>query len=276
MPTARIGEAAIHYREAGGGNDAVVLIHAFPLSSSMWEPQLKALAGRFRVIAPDTRGLGRSRPAPEATTMELVAQDVTALLRSLGIRRAAVCGCSMGGYVAFALLRQYPGLVSALALCDTRAGADTSEGRAGRETFARNALDEAKGLAWVSEDFVPKLLRPAPDPRVAERVREIVLEGTPEGVAAAQRGMALRKDSMPLLSRIEVPTLVAVGEEDQLTPQAEARTLQAGIRGARLAVIPGAGHLPNLEAPEAFNRILSGFLAGASAAPPVRPGPFAS
>lgn len=272
MPTARIGEASLHYVDAGGGHDAVLLLHAFPLSSSMWEPQVKALSARFRVIAPDYRGMGRSRPAPEAATMESIVADVIALLRTLGVRQVAAAGCSMGGYVAFELYRRAPRLVRALALCDTKATADTPEARAGRETFARNALE--KGLAWVQEDFAPKLLRPDPDPRAAERLREIIAEGTPEGVAAAQRGMALRKDSVPTLARIEVPTLVVAGEQDQLIPLAEAKTMQAGVKGARLAVLPRAGHLPNLEAPEAFNQLLSGFFAAATAPPARPPGPF--
>jgi pimeloyl-ACP methyl ester carboxylesterase len=272
MPTARIGDAAIHYLDAGAGHDVVLLLHAFPLSSSMWEPQVKALAGRFRVIAPDYRGLGRSRPAPEVSAMETIAADVLALLRTLGVRRAAVAGCSMGGYVAFELYRRAPRLFRALALCDTRPGADDAAGRAGRETFARNALE--KGLAWVEQDFLPKLLRPDPDPRMLPWLADILAEGTPEGVAAAQRGMALRRDSVPTLSRIEVPTLVVAGEKDQLIPPSEAVTMQSGVKGARLLVIPGAGHLPNLEAPEAFNRALSAFFASATAAPPRPPGPF--
>ena len=272
MATARIGDAAIHYVDAGASRDTVLLLHAFPLSSSMWEPQVKALAGRFRIIAPDYRGLGRSRPAPEVGTMESIAADVITLLRMLGVRQAAVAGCSMGGYVAFELYRRSPGLFRALCLCDTRPTADSTEGRAGRETFARSVLE--KGLSWVQEDFVPKVLRPDPDPAVLERVKEIVAEGTPEGVAAAQRGMALRKDSVPTLARIEVPTLVVFGEQDQLASLADGKAMQAGVKGARLAVIPGAGHLPNMEAPDAFDRALSPFLAAAFAAPPRPPGPF--
>jgi len=269
MPSARIGDATIHYREGGSGGEAVLLLHAFPLSSAMWEPQLRALAARFRVIAPDYRGLGLSRPAPEASTMEGIASDVLALLRGLGIRRASVAGLSMGGYVAFELYRRAPGLFRALALCDTRPGADTVAAREGRETYARNALE--RGLGWVADDFAPKLLRPSPDAAVLAQVKAIVRGGTPEGVAAAQRGMALRQDSVPTLSRIACPTLVVVGEQDQITPTSEAKMMQAGIRGSRLAVVPGAGHLPNLESPSAFNQLLGGFFAATQAAPPAPP-----
>ena len=273
MPTARIGDATLHYLDAGSGGEAVLLLHAFPLSSAMWEPLVKALSGRFRVIAPDYRGLGQSRPAPEVTSMASIVGDVRTLLRTLGVRSVAVAGLSMGGYVALDLYRRAPELVRALALCDTRATPDTPEGRAGRETYAQNAL--ARGLAWVADDFTPRLLKPSPDPAVVARVKELVMGGTPEGVAAALRGMAQRPDSVPTLARIQVPTLVVVGEEDQLTPPSDARVMQQGIPGARLAVIPGAGHLPVLEAPAAYAQAISSFFASAGPAPARRPGPFA-
>lgn len=261
MPSAPVGDATIHYREAGAGHDVVLLLHAFPLSSEMWEPQLKALAARFRVIAPDYRGMGGSRPAPAASTMESIAGDVTTLLRLLGIRRACVAGASMGGYVAFELYRRVPGLFRALALCGTRPVADGVEGRQGRETYARDAL--ARGISWVADDFTPKLLRPSPDPAVVDRVKAIIRSGTPEGVAAAQRGMALRPDSVPTLARITCPTLVVTGEQDRIIPACDGRVMQAGVRGARLVTVPGAGHLPNLEAATAFNQALSSFFATA-------------
>ncbi len=259
MPTVHVGDATLHYRDAGSGNDAVLLLHAFPLHSGMWAPQLTALAARFRVIAPDYRGLGQSRPAPEATTMDLVAGDVLSLLRQLGIRRAAVAGCSMGGYVAFELYRRAPDLFRGLALVDTKATPDTEEAKAARETFAKNAL--SKGLSWVADEFGPKLLKPQADPAVFARVKELIQAGTPEGVAAAQRGMARRVDSVPTLSRITCPTLVLHGEEDQVIPFGEAQRMATGVKGARLLRIPGAGHLPNLENPGAFNAALSGFFA---------------
>lgn len=259
MPSVHIGEASIHYREAGGGNDAVVLLHGFPLHSGMWEPQLPYLAPRFRVIAPDYRGLGESEPAPTISTMELLAGDVVHLLRQLGIRRAAFAALSMGGYVAFELYRRAPELFRGLALCVTKAVPDNQEQKDAREAFARNAL--SKGLDWVASEFAPRVLRPHPDPEVFARVKQIMKEGSPEGVAAASRGMAARPDSVPTLPRITCPTLVVAGEEDQLMPFAELQRLAQTIPAARLVRIPGAGHLPNLEAPGAFNTALSTFFA---------------
>jgi pimeloyl-ACP methyl ester carboxylesterase len=270
MPTVPIGDASIHYQEAGSGNDVVLLLHAFPLHSGMWAPQLTGLAARFRVIAPDHRGLGRSRPAPAATTMELVADDALALLRQLGVRRAAVAGLSMGGYAAFELYRRAPDLFRGLALCDTKATPDTVEQRAARETFATNALE--KGLSWVADDMAPKLLKPNADPAVMATVRALIAEGTPEGVAAAQRGMGRRPDSVPTLARITCPTLVISGDQDQMIPLGEAQRMAQTIRGARLVRIPGAGHLPNLENPQAFTAALSSFFSSLRAdLPPISP-----
>jgi pimeloyl-ACP methyl ester carboxylesterase len=260
MPSVHVGEASIHYREAGGGNDVVVLLHGFPLNSGMWEPQLPYLASRFRVIAPDYRGLGESGPAPAIATMELLAGDVVHLLRQLGVRRAALAGLSMGGYVAFELYRRAPELFRGLALCVTKAVPDTREQKDAREAFAQGAL--SKGLAWVADEFAPRVLRPRPDPEVLARVKRIIGEGTPAGVAAASRGMAARPDSVPTLPRITCPTLVVAGEEDQLMPFAELQRIAQTIPAARLVRIPGAGHMPNLEAPGAFNTALSTFLAG--------------
>jgi 3-oxoadipate enol-lactonase len=260
MPTLPVNGCDLHYLDVGHGPSAVVLLHAFPLHGGMWAGQVEALSKRHRVVVPDYRGLGKSTPAPAVSEMALLAEDVRALLAHLRIERAGVAGLSMGGYLAFELFRQAPGLFRGLALCDTKAGADTPEGAAGRETFARSALTQ--GLHWVADQMVPKLLKPSPDPAAVAEVRRLIGDGTPVGVAEAQRGMARRPDSGPTLATIACPTLVVVGDEDGLTPPPEAEKLVAGIRGASLARIPGAGHLPNIEQPAAFNEALAGFLAG--------------
>src|SRR5512137_541788 len=258
MPTTDQSGAKIHYQDTGTSKEVVLLLHAFPLHSGMWSRQVAALSPRFRVIAPDYPGLGKSNPRPEISTMEILAEQVLGLLGSVRIDRAVVVGLSMGGYLAFEIYRQRPGLFRGLVLCDTRAGADTPEGAANRETFARNAVE--KGLHWVADEMTPKLLRPKPDAAAVREVRALIGQGTPAGVAAAQRGMARRPDSTPTLSTITCPTLVVVGAEDTLTPPAEAQKLAAGVKGARLATIPTAGHLPTVENPGAMNQALSEFL----------------
>jgi 3-oxoadipate enol-lactonase len=263
MPTAHLNGTSLHYQDAGASRssrDAVVLLHAFPLHSGMWTRQLSTLQARHRVLAPDYRGMGKSGLPPEILSMQLLAEDVRALLLHLRVERAAVVGLSMGGYVAFELFRQAPGLVRGLALCDTKAPADGEEARAGREKFAKQALE--KGLGWVAEEMLPKLLCPSPDPAVVKEVRHLVAGGTPAGVAACQRGMARRPDSTPTLAALACPALFVVGEHDAGTPPAEAERMSAAVKGSRLVQIAGAGHLSNLESPAAFDAALAAFVDG--------------
>jgi pimeloyl-ACP methyl ester carboxylesterase len=259
MPKASVNGTELFYRDSGTAKDTVLLLHAFPLHSGMWARQIAALERTHRVVAPDYRGLGQSGVPPEAFTLELLAQDVRALLAHLRIERAAVAGFSMGGYLAFELYRQLPALFRGLALCDTRAGADTEEGKASREKFARTAIE--KGLVWVADEMTPKLLQASPDPAAVKEVRALIMGGTPAGVAAAQRAMARRPDSAPTLAAISCPTLVIVGEEDTLTPPVESEKMTAAVKGAKLVRVPGAGHMSCIENPEPFNRALVDFFA---------------
>ncbi|HYD42697.1 MAG TPA: alpha/beta fold hydrolase [Anaeromyxobacter sp.] len=263
MPIAHVTGTELHFRDAGASRatrDAVVLLHAFPLHSGMWARQLATLEAKHRVVALDYRGMGRSGVPPEVLGMDVVAEDVRALLAHLRVERAAVVGLSMGGYVAFELYRRAPGLFRGLALCDTKAAPDGDEARKNRETFARTALE--RGLGWVADEMIPKLLRPMPDPAVVKEVRHLVAGATPAGVAACQRGMARRPDSTPTLATIACPTLVVVGEHDAGTPPAEAEKMAAAVKGSRLVRIPDAGHLSSLENPAAFDAALVEFVNG--------------
>ncbi|MGH7465836.1 MAG: alpha/beta fold hydrolase, partial [Longimicrobiales bacterium] len=148
-----ISGATLSWREAGEGGDVLVLVHAFPFSSAMWRPQLEAPPAGWRVIAPDLRGFGGSGPVTgDRLPMDLLAQDVIALIRHLGVRRAVIGGLSMGGYVTFALLRHAPELVRGLVLSDTRAGADSVEGRQGRLKNAKHV--QANGSAALIDAMV--------------------------------------------------------------------------------------------------------------------------
>jgi pimeloyl-ACP methyl ester carboxylesterase len=264
MPIVHLNGTDLYYRDAGDPTaNAVVLLHAFPLNSGMWQRQISALGAKHRVVALDYRGLGQSKPSAEPSTLPRLAEDVRALLAHLRIERAAVAGLSMGGYLSFELYRQAPGLFRGLVLCDTKASADTEEAKAMREKFAQTALE--KGLEWVADEMIPKLLRPDPDPAVAREVREIIRRGTPAGVAAAQRGMAQRPDSTPTLAKIACATLVIVGDQDTLTPLKDSQAMAKAIPGARLVKVKGAGHLANLENVEAFDRALVEFVTGLAA-----------
>jgi pimeloyl-ACP methyl ester carboxylesterase len=259
MLTITVDGVPLHYRDEGQGLP-VLLLHAFPLNGEAFAKQVKALSGRYRFIIPDHRGFGRSGLGQGPTEMTRLAQDALALLDALKVESAVVGGVSMGGYAAMALLREDAGRVRGLVLVDTQAGADDEAGRARRETSALEALE--KGVEPVVQAMVPRLVAAGLDSEVGREVAALIRTASPAGIAAAQRGMALRPDSKDILARYAGPTLVVVGEKDPITPLEKAKQLADLVSGARLEVIPDAGHLPNQEQPERFNTVLDSFLSG--------------
>jgi 3-oxoadipate enol-lactonase len=258
----QVNGISLGYEEWGSGKP-IVLLHAFPCNRSMWAPQISALiqGHEFRVITPDFRGFGESEVPEGPYLMETLADDIAALLDALHIEACFLGGLSMGGYVALAFYRAYPTRVHALILADTRAQADTPEGRAIREETAQ--LVERTGSHSIAERFLPRLLCPETlqEPiGTMSRLQAMIEAAPPPGIAGALRGMALRPDSTNLLPQIACPTLVLVGEEDSLTPPDDARLLAESIPNARLVTIPRAAHLANMEQPEIFNQALVAFM----------------
>jgi 3-oxoadipate enol-lactonase len=247
----------LNYRDQGQGTP-LLLVHAFPLSGAMWQPQIDVLSERFRVIAPDLRGFGESTVPPGPYAMEIFADDLAELLDALNVERVVLGGLSMGGYIAFAFWRKYAARVQALVLSDTRAHADTEEGKAGRENNAQIA--EAQGAGAIADQMLPKLLATDASPELQAQVRSIIERNSPQGIAGALRGMALRPDATELLPQISVPTLFLVGTEDTLTTPEVMREMQTAVPDSRLVEIPGAAHVAGLENPGAFNTALSEFL----------------
>jgi 3-oxoadipate enol-lactonase len=257
-----VDNTGIAYDDHGVGLP-VIFLHAFPLNRNMWNGELTALLGeeRYRLVALDWRGFGESDIVDGISTMEMFANDVAGLMDTLGMQDAVLCGLSMGGYAAFAFQRKYPQRVRGLILADTRPGADTAEAQANRENVARIA--ETQGTGVIADMQVPRLLSAYTRqlyPEVEARVRQLINAATPQGIAAASRGMAQRTDSTDILATITCPTLVIVGEEDELTPPQVAQDYAAQISGAQFVRIAYAGHLSNLEQPEAFLRAVSSFL----------------
>jgi 3-oxoadipate enol-lactonase len=250
------------YREVGEGpGDPLVLLHAFPLDSRMFEPQTKALAGLRRLITPDYPGFGRSPRAPAQPDVRYYAEGVRGLLDRLGLERVVLGGVSMGGYVAFECLRLFPQRVSGLVLANTRAEPDSEEMKENRKKMARRVADEGVGV--LIELQLGRLLAPGTlegNERVVEEVRAMILESNPNGVVAALGAMRERPDSTPLLAKIEVPTLVIGGEEDEISTPEVMGAMAQKIPDSRHVTLSGVGHLSNLEAPEAFNAVLEEFL----------------
>lgn len=270
-------DAAEAERAAPAGT--VLFLHGFPLDGSLWDAQIAGLPGGWAGIAPDLRGFGRTplgaaelpsgshdpdsiaRQDEAVLTMDAMAADVARLIDDGVAGPVVVCGLSMGGYVAFALLRQRPDLVRALILMDTRAAADTPEARENRRRMADTA--RGAGVEPIARAMVPSLLARSTmeeHPDVVANVRGMIEGTSPRTVIAAAAGMAERPDSTPDLPELAVPTLVIVGAEDAITPPDEARTMAGAIPGARLEVVDGAGHLTAIERPGPVNRLIGDFL----------------
>lgn len=240
----------------------LILIHGFPLDGSFWQPQVEALSEVAHVLAPDLRGFGSNRqPLPEAMTMEAYAEDLKRLMDEQGLTRAVLCGLSMGGYVAMAFAERWPERLQGLVLCNTRATADSGEGRAAREQTARDAL--AKGAEVIARAMIPKVLSERTRrnrPEVVARIEAIMSRQEPAAIAAAARGMALRPDRMESLKRITAPTLIVTGSHDELMPMPTSEAMHAALPDSRMVVIDGAAHLSSAEGPVRFNRELEQFL----------------
>jgi pimeloyl-ACP methyl ester carboxylesterase len=247
--------------EAGQG-PALVLLHAFPLNASMWSAQREALGGSFRVICPDQRGFGGTQLGHDEPSLDEVADDVAAMLDARKVDTCVLGGLSMGGYVAMAFLRRHPERVRALVLADTKAAADAPAAVANRLRIAEAVL-AAGDAAVLVEEVLPTLVGDTTKERralVYGRVKALVERAPAYAVAWAQRAMAARPDSFDTLRGTNVPALVVWGEEDTLSPRAEAEAMAEALPDARLVTIPGSGHLTAVEAPEEFNAAVAEFL----------------
>jgi 3-oxoadipate enol-lactonase len=260
MTYAKVNDIQIAYDDVGSG-PAIVLVHGYPFNRTMWDEQVALLRDKYRVVRLDLRGHGQSESSKGPATMNLMAQDMASLLDQLNISRAVLVGLSMGGYVTLAFYGLFPTRVEKLVLADTRAQADTEEGKKVRAEQAQKIL--AEGMGGIADMMLPKLLAPetvSKRPEVVKRVRAMMLQTKPEGAASALGGMAVREDQTERLSEIKVPTLILVGREDAITPVADSEKMHAAIAGSRFLVIENAGHVSNIEQPEQFNRVLSDFL----------------
>lgn len=253
------GGLTMAYDESGTGTP-LLFLHGWPHSRQLWAGQMGGLAHHARCIAPDLRGFGASSVSGPYS-MDQYADDVAAFLASLKIDGAVVCGLSMGGYVALALLHRHRRLLRGLILCDTRATADDDEGRGKRLRLA--GFIQERGMEALAELQLPSQVSPetlANRPDSSDALRRLMASTPAAGAIGAQHAMAARTDSTPLLATIDVPTLVVGGADDAITPPDELRGLAAALPGARLEIISGTGHLAPYERPAAFNHIVAEFM----------------
>lgn len=253
---------SVRYIEAGEGTP-LVWLHAFPLSADQWLPQLHQVPTGWRFIAPDLRGFrGPGDVADDIglgpMTIDDYAADVLEFMAHVDALQATVGGLSMGGYVALAMARRAPTRVKGLVLSSTRAGADSQEGRVGRDRMVD--LVEREGPAGIAKQMVPKLLAPATletQPDLAEVVGGLIEANSAMAIRAALLAMKDRPNAGPTLGDLDCPVTIIHGADDQLIPVTEAEAMAAAIAGSRLTILPDAGHLPNLEAPVAFSRVIA-------------------
>lgn len=261
MSTVPAGGPTLAYDDAGSGR-AVLFVHGWPLDRTIWLGQLGGLATHVRCIVPDLRGFGGSvEGAGDDVTIDQHADSLVELLDTLAIPRAVVCGLSMGGYIALALLARHPGRVDGLILADTRANADSPEQRATRERLI--AFVQAQGVPALADQQLEKMVGSttrATRPELCEMLRGMMAAAPARSVAGAQRAMLTRRDWTAALTSIAVPTLVVAGAEDAIMPVAEQRAMADAIPGARWVEIPGAGHVAPFERPAAFNHAVTEFL----------------
>ncbi len=240
---------------------ALVLIHAFPLNSKMWKHQLNGLDDTIQVIAPDMPGFGESEPFTEVPSMGAYVRSLLSFLDTQNIKQAIFAGCSMGGYILFELWRVAPERVRGLILCDTRAEADAPEMREVRMKTIEQVLQN--GPAELAEAMLPKLVSSSTlekRPDLMEKLKQFIINNPNQGIAHALQALADRPDSSNDLPTINVPVLILVGEDDQLTPPDLAKSMHNKIPGSRLGIIKNAGHLSPLEQPERANTVIRTFL----------------
>ena len=259
---ATTGHGRIPYLDAGDPLSAhvLLLIHAFPVGMRMWEPV--TIPKGWRAVAPALPGFdGADLAAPESTRIDDYARAILEFMDQLRLDSAVIGGLSMGGYVGFALWRLDRLRWRAFVLADTRAGSDSEQARAARDKMLQTL--ETRGTRGIADEMIPKLLGNTTRTRAPQRVdhvRRLIERQTNEGVRGAIVRLRDRPDSAPLLAEISVPVLLMVGEEDEVTPPAEADHMKAQLADAHIERIPEAGHLSCLENPAAFNAALGTFL----------------
>jgi len=266
------------YDDRGRGHN-LIFLHGYPFNRTMWYDQIEFFSTRgFHCIAPDLRGLGESSGKPQfaegsespprqaearrpVTSMEEMAQDVAALMDELKIVRGTICGLSMGSYVALEFIRQFGSRADVLILAGARAQAADENEKRTREQQAGQVLKD--GMAPVASVMLPKSFASrtvAENPDLVARVREMILQTDPGGAAAAQRGMASRRDHSSFLAAIKIPTLVIAGAEDSIRSPEDAEFIHQHAPGSRLETIKEAGHLMNMEQPNVFNNVMLDFM----------------
>lgn len=244
MKTIQINGIELAYLRRGRGKP-LTLLHGYPLDHHIWDAVIPMLENDFDLILPDLRGFGKSTTVESPYTLDDFASDIAGLLDQLGIEKTAIAGHSMGGYVALAFAKLYPGRVSGLGMVSSQALADSPERKEGRYKSAAEVAE--KGTQGVVETMTAKL---SPDKPIQTSARQIMEKQSPAAFVGALKAMAERNDATALLNEFKFPVVLVHGDADELIPIERAREIKAVIPDAHLVELKGVGHLPMMEAPE--------------------------
>lgn len=251
------------YNDVGSSRITVIFLHGFPFDKSMWDGQLEYLKSSFRVIACDMRGFGQSTDETSHLSMDLFADDLIQFMDELNLEKATICGLSMGGYIALNAIKKFPERFSGLILCDTQCIADPPEAKERRLKAIKDI--ESNGVFDFNDGFIKKVFYKDSlknKKELVEDIRNVIFSNSEHIMKQGLLALAERSETCSILNEINVPTLILCGREDEVTPLVQSEMMQASIKNSKLQVIDKAGHMSNLEQPDAFNRHLLDFLNG--------------
>lgn len=259
--TTTINNFELSYDDIGEGGIPIIFLHGYPFDKTMWESQIDALHPTHRLIACDIRGFGKSTDEESKLSIDMFGEDLNAFMDKLEIDKAIICGLSMGGFIALNAYQRFPDRFEALILCDTQCIADTPEVKKNRyEVIEEIGLD---GVTKFNEGFIKSVFHQDSlknQKELVEKLRKVVFANSQTIITNGLKALAERSETCSTLSEITLPTLIICGREDEVTPLIESEKMNASITGSTLQVIEKAGHVSNLEQPEAFNTCLLDFL----------------
>lgn len=259
--TTTVNNFKTFYDEVGEGRIPVIFLHGFPFDKTMWHLQLDALQATYHLISLDIRGFGKSKDDTTPLSIDLFTDDLIAFMDQLSIEKAVLCGLSMGGYIALNAVNRFPDRFEALVLCDTQCIADTPEAKEKRYETIEDI--KANGLTGFTDAFVKKVFCKESlktKKKLVSQLKSVIASNQPQAVIQGLTAIAERAETCSILSKITIPTLIICGSDDAVTPLSKSEYMQLQIKGSVLQVIEHAGHVSNLEQPEAFNKHLNEFL----------------
>ncbi len=257
----KVNDLTICYDDLGTGSIPVIFIHGFPFDKSMWHAQMEALKHNNRVISYDIRGFGKTNPGKEKPAITLFADDLIKFMDALQIKKAIVCGLSMGGYILLNAINRYAERFEGIILCDTQCIADSSEVKEKRlKTISQI---EKNGLKEFTENFITSIFTPESlnsNKTEVEKIKNVILSTSVKTITQTLHALANRQESCFSLPDIRIPALIVCGRQDIVTPISQSEYLYEYLAHSELHTIDKAGHVSNLEQPEEFNKHILAFI----------------